>query len=57
VELVLELDHQMLEKVAGYYVYRSKHEGDHPVVDGLYLRREAMDGEPRSEIHLSLEWQ
>jgi hypothetical protein len=56
-ELVMELDRTMLEKVDGYYVYRSQETQDErPVVDGLYLRRSAVGGDPRESIRLSISW-
>ena len=46
-QLTLPLDNDMLHKVGGYYIYRSQEEErSRPIVDGVYIQREAIDSNP-----------
>jgi hypothetical protein len=56
-ELTMRLDHTQLEKVKGYYVYRSEEsEGDRPVVDGLYVQRQAIGDRAPESMRVSIGW-
>ena len=56
-ELTMRLDHTQLEKVKGYYVYRSdENEGDRPVVDGLYVQRQAIGDRAPESMRVSIDW-
>ncbi len=54
----VRLDHEMLRKVSGYYIYRSDEEEDgRPIIDGVYIQRGAVDGNPPETMSLLLEWE
>ena len=54
-ELTMILDVTMLEKVAGYCVYRSEEiEGDRPIADGLYIQRQVLGTPPPDRMKLTL---
>ena len=56
-QLTLLLDDEMLKKVGGYYIYRSMEEKNgKPIIDGVYVRRDAVDGDPPEAMSLLLEW-
>jgi hypothetical protein len=55
--LTMRLDQTQLEKVKGYYVYRSEEtEGDRPVVDGLYVQRQAVADQAPESLQISIDW-
>ena len=55
--LNLVLDREMLQKVIGYYMYRSQEEErDRPTVDGVYIQRETIGENPPENMTLLLEW-
>jgi len=55
--LTLFLDKEMLSKVGGYYIYRSQErEVGRPIVDGVYIQREAVGENPPKAMSLWLEW-
>jgi hypothetical protein len=56
-KLTMRLDHTQLEKVKGYYVYRSEEmEGSRPVVDGLYVQRQAVGDHAPESLRISFDW-
>jgi hypothetical protein len=56
-KLTVRLDYTQLEKVKGYYVYRSEEtEGDRPVVDGLYVQRQAVGDQAPESMQISIDW-
>lgn len=56
-KLTMRLDHTQLEKVKGYYVYRTEEaEGDRPVVDGLYIQRQAIEDQAPESLLISIDW-
>jgi hypothetical protein len=57
-EFTLNLDNELLKKVSTYYIYRSeKYEGNRPIVDGVYIQRNAIGSEPPQIINLVMEWE
>jgi hypothetical protein len=47
----------MLEKVQGYYIYRSEElSGNRPIIDGLYIQRDELMNDPPDEMDISLRW-
>lgn len=53
----LKLDKELLAKTSTYYIYRSEEKnGPRPIVDGVYMQRDALGAEPPEEISLLLEW-
>ena len=56
-QLTMIVDRSMLTKVEGYYVYRSQEvENDRPVVDGLYVQRQAIGDEPPEALRVTIDW-
>ncbi len=56
-DLTLVLDRTMLQKVIGYYIYRSEEvEEGRPVVDGLYIQRQIAGNPPPATMKITIEW-
>ncbi len=57
VDLTLVLDRTMLEKVAGYFIYRSAEmEEGRPIVDGLYMQRQVVGSPPPATMRITIDW-
>jgi hypothetical protein len=53
----LLLDKEMLGKTPAYYIYRSEEmRGRRPMIDGVYIQRDAIGSEAPDEITGVFEW-
>jgi hypothetical protein len=53
----LKLDEEKTDKMPTYYLYRSEEYGEQrPVVDGVYVQRNAVGATPPEMMNMTLEW-